>query len=421
MGGRRWGIGLLVATVALAGCTAASPPTSSPTAASVPPERGPIVFAVESGAAAALTEPVTAWNSDHPTEPVTMIELPPGDGRRTPALAEKAEAGSGEYTVVLLETAATTEFAAKGWIAELPEEEFPVVGVDPAALASGSYQGARFALPLTRDVGVLLYRADLLDRYRIDPPKTWPKLRAACSKVRAEAPSVACYAGQFGPHPDLASNVAEAIWSAGGELVTAAGEPDVASAAAAAGLGRLAGDLAAGLVPAASPSWSGDRARQAFAAGELVFLRDWWSGVAVLAASTPGTVGVALLPGASGPGVATLSGRNLAISAAARNGTTAADFVRFLTGAERQRSLTEAGLGVPALTEVAAAADLRRTVPTLEIAEEALATARPLPVTAKYREFVRIVRETCLPAIKGERKAADALADLQSRLEDLRG
>lgn len=421
MGRRGRGVALLLAAAVLAGCTTPTAPTPTATPTAALPERGPITLAVESGAAAALARPVAAWNGGHPGEPVTLVELPPGDGRRAPQLAEKAEAGSGEYTVMLLESAATTEFAARGWLAELPQEEFPVAGVDAAALASGTYRGTRYALPLTRDVGVLLYRADLLDRYGIDPPTTWTQLKAACARVRAAAPGLDCYAGQLGPHPDLAGNVAEAIWSAGGELVTAAGQPDVASVAAASGLGRIAADVAGGLVPEASLDWSGDRARRAFGAGELVFLRDWWSARAAIEPTLSAQLGVALLPGEAGPGVATLGGRNLGISAHARNTGTAADFVEFLMAADQQRSLARAGFGVPALTEVAAEADLREAVPALATANTALASARPLPAVVEYRESVRAVRELCLPAIKGDREPADALADLQSRLEELQG
>lgn len=421
MGTRGRVVAHLVVAVVLAGCTAPTSPSPSPTPTVAPPERGPITLAVEGGAAAALAQPVAAWNGEHPGEPVTLVELPPGDGRRAPQLAEKAEAGSGEYTVMLLEAPATTEFAAKGWLAELPDADFPVAGVDEAALASGVYRGTRFALPLTRDVGMLLYRADLLDRYEIDPPTTWTQLRAACGRIRAAAPALGCYAGQLGPHPDLAGNVAEAIWSAGGELVTAAGEPDLATVAAASGLGRIAAAVADGLVPEESLGWSGDRARRAFAAGELVFLRDWWSARAAIEPTPPAKLGVALLPGESGSGVAALSGRNLGISAHARNTATAADVVRFLVGAGRQRALAQAGFGVPALTAVAVDADLGNAVPTLGIANKALASARPLPAAVEYRESVRAVREACLPAIKGEREPADALAALQSRLEELRG
>jgi multiple sugar transport system substrate-binding protein len=419
--GRRTAWAVIAFALVLAGCTPESVSSPTPVDDDGWTERGPITLAVESGAAQLIEDPVKAWNTTRPREQVTVVELPSRGGDRAPGMADRAQAGSGEYTVVMLEAAATREFAAKGWLVDLPAGDFPTDGMADAAVASATYDGALYAYPLSVDVGVLYYRADLLAQFGLTPPTTWAGLRAVCAKVLLHNPSRSCYAGQLGARPDLSSDIAEAIWSAGGEFVDGAGTPAVSSTAATAGLSRLAEGVAAGLIPEAALTWSGSGARRALDAGSVVFLRDWWSARATLDAdsSAPGAVGMTVLPGDTGQGVAVLGGRNLGISANSRNRGTAADFLRYLTSASEQKSLAASGLGAPALTDLVSDAALVKTVPSLRTFSSALKAARPLPATTEFRQFTKDVEETLLPALKGEQKPAEALASLEDRLAEV--
>lgn len=419
--GRRTAWAAVALALVLAGCTPESEPSPTPVDDDSWTERGPITLAVESGTARLVEDAVKAWNTTRPGEQVTVVELPSRGGERAPGMADRAQAGSGEYTVVLLEAAATREFAAKGWLVDLPAGDFPTEGMSDAAVASATYDGTLFAYPLSVDVGVLYYRADLLEQFGVTPPTTWAEVRAACAKVLLHNPSRSCYAGQLGARPDLSSDIAEAVWSAGGEFVDASGTPAVSSAAATAGLSRLAGDVASGLIPEEALTWSDSGARRAFDDGSVVFLRDWWSARATLDddSSASGEVGMTVLPGDTGQGVAALSGRNLGISANSRNRGTAADFLRHLTSASEQKSLAASGLGAPVLADLTSDAALVKTVPSLRTFSSALKAARPLPATTGFRQFTKDVEETVLPALQGEQKPAEALATLEDRLAEV--
>lgn len=413
----------LAAGLLLAGCTP-SAPTPSSTASTHDPwtDHGPITFAVEGGAGQTLQAPVKAWNTAHPNEPVTLLELPSTGGVRTPGMADRAKAGSGEYTVVLLESAATTEFAAQGWLTELPATQFATEGMDARAVASATWSGALYAYPFSQDVGLLYYRADLVGRSGGTAPTTWAELRAACTRVTATRSGLSCYAGQLGSDPDLTSNVAEAIWSAGGELVTAEGTPNVATTAAGVGLRWLADGVTSGQIPRASLGWSADEARREFAGGRLVFLRDWWSSGALLGTGATGSgvkVGTTGVPGLGSAGVPVWSGRNLGISAKAANKGTAGDFVRFLASTEQQRSLASLGLVGPVRTALLTDEELLKARPSLKTLAAALATARPLPTTTNYTDFTKALREAVVPVLEGERTATDALTGLQQRLGEI--
>jgi multiple sugar transport system substrate-binding protein len=416
--GRRLAIALATGLV-LAGCTTPSPAPSSPAAVDDGwKERGPITLAVEGGAGASMQQPVKEWNTAHPNEPVTLLELPSSGGQRTPGMAERARAGSGEYTVVSLESAATTEFAAEGWLTRLPASEFSTDGMAPPSVASATYDGGLYAYPFSQDAGLLYYRADLVERVNGKPPATWAELRTLCGRLTSQRSGLECYAGQLGSDPDLTSNVAEAIWSAGGELVTSEGTANVQTTAAGVGLRWLADGFTSGQIPKAALGWSADQARREFDSGRLVFLRDWWSArteIVTNETQVGAKVGIIRLPGPGGAGVSAWGGRNLGISAKARNKGTAGDFVRFLTSEAQQRSLASRGVAAPVRTSVATDAALLKEVPSLKTLAEVLKTARPLPATTKFSQFTKDIREVCPPVFRGERTSTDALADLQQR------
>jgi multiple sugar transport system substrate-binding protein len=402
---------------------AAPTPTAAP--ADGWTERGPVTLALGGDSTGAWRDAITGWNAAHPNERVTLVELPDSVDQQYLDLVERLEAGSGEFTVVGLDTAWTSQFAAKGWLTELPDGRFPTTGMVPAAVASGTWQGARYAYPQAVDAGLLYYRSDLLTEAGLEPPTTWAELEAACATILLTHPAMSCYAGQY-VGEGLTVNLAEAIASAGGTILAATGKPTVDSSAAQSGLEWLAGAVSAGLIPDAALSWDAARSRAAFAAGDLVFLRHWADSWAPLRASD-GTssvaeaFGVTTLPGKLGPGVAVLGGRNLAIPVHARNKGTAAGFLGYLASSDLQHSFAEAGASGPVLQGLYDERSLARQAPWLPALRTALRTAIARPQAERYDEVSRAIQEAGAPVLRGERTADAALGTLQTRLTELLG
>ena len=89
-------------------------------------ERGPITLAKGKDTTGKLAEFLESWNSEHPDEEVTLIELPESADEQRQQMLNNAQAKSDAYTVLGLDVVWTAEFAANQWVVELPQDGFPL-------------------------------------------------------------------------------------------------------------------------------------------------------------------------------------------------------------------------------------------------------------------------------------------------------
>jgi len=388
-------------------------------------ERGPIMLAISGDPAGVWAQLALTWNLAHPAEPITLQVLSADATARHSELADAGRTKSGQYTVMALDPTWISEFASNGWLAELPEAEFPTAGLLPAAVSAGTYEGKPYGYPVATDAGVLYYRSDLLAAAKVKPPKTWAELTDACDKILAQQRAgVRCYGTGLESSESLTVNVAEAIDSAGGELVTAGGQPGLDTSKAAAGLRWLDGAVSDGTIPNAALGWDDEQAAEAFTDGGLVFLRGWsgtWSSAQASGGSSKvaGRVGVTQLVGSSGLAVPTSGGYELSISSFARNQGTAADVIRWLASEPIQRELFVDGGVAPVRESLYADAALIKQQPYLATVATAVKAAKARPVSVHYAELSVAVQEAISPVLQGKAEVAKVLPSLQAKLVEL--
>lgn len=397
----------LTIIVVCAGCSSAKPAQ----------DRGPITWASFKEPTGTLKKVIDTWNAAHPTEKVRLVELPEAADAQRQQLVQNAQIKSTAYDVVTLDAVWTAEFAAHRWVE-------PIKGLDTTpfltpSLRTGQYRGALYAAPWLTGAGLLYYRTDLLRKAGIArPPRTWAELTADCRKVGT---SIGCYAGQFDKYEGLTVNVTEAVDSAGGHILNDAGRPDVDTPQALAGLRFLTDGFKNKIIPRQAITYQEENGRRDFEAGRLLFHRNWGY-VYSLAGKTDGSskvtgrFGVAPLPGATGPGVSTLGGNNVAVSAYSRHKQTARDFVAYVTGAQAERSF---GLGSAyPMSRTALYSDpaLIKAQPYLPTMLTSIRSARPRPEAVRYGDVTAAIQEAAYAALQGDRTPEQALKDLQAKL-----
>ncbi len=356
--------------------------------------------------------------------PVRIVQLPDtADGQRSQLVASLQAGNPYCYDLVNLDVTWTAEFAAQRLITPVDPG-----GDDfwPAASKGVRYGDENWAVPWNTDVGLLFYRADLIGPGGLG---TWDALTETVRNFRPERDRDvrAGLLTQLEPYEGLTVNAAEAVWRAGGEIVSGEGEKakvTVDEPRATAGLLDLVkavGDEESGpglpVIGASSRHLNEQSSLESFLSGHALMLRDWpFAAVQLAQAEKRGTgenrprYGVTQLPRTrTGGSAAALGGQNLAVVAGSGHDALARDLLAHLTSAGAERCLRDGGF-VPArrsalVGECDAAkyvggaaphgtelpADFRRAYD--RALRAALEDARPRPVTPYYAAVTREIQQ----------------------------
>ena len=405
--------------LALTGCA----PDSSPSGGTAPSADGigPITFAVGSDDAPVFTKLIKPWNEAHPDEKVSLVLLPEAENGQLAQLTANLQAGSSTYDVIAMDVIWTAQFAAAGWIIPLGSNLFPLGHFLRPAVDTAMYNGHLWAVPYYSNAEVLYYRTDILAKAGKLPPKTWAQLAEQASTV-APKYGLQGYAGQLAPYEGLTVNFADAIQSAGGSILSPAGNVTVNSPQARAGLSFLVNGLHAGWIDPSSLDYEEESSGTEFLSGKLLFLNNW--PFIYGQASQPGNklygkVGVAPLPGLDGPGSSSLGGANLAVSAFSRHQATAIAFIRYLTSLTEERQLLVDSGFPPVWTSLYSDTAMVKLFPSLPVVKQAILGAQPRPSIIDYDQASLAISSAVYQALTFQKSPHQALAELSAQLAQI--
>jgi multiple sugar transport system substrate-binding protein len=387
--------------------------------------KGPITWATGKDTSGYIKSALDKWNAQHSDEQVRLIELPEAADAQRQQLIQNAQTKSDAYSIVSTDVVWTAEFAANGWIEQLPENEIPLDGMLKPAVDTAKYFNKLYAAPWRTNGGLLFYRKDLLDAAGVTAaPKTWDEMKQDCQKVQAANAGIGCYAGQLEKYEGLTVNFSEAIQSAGGEVVDDQGKPQLNTPAAKQGMDFLAQGVKDGMIPRDAITYKEEEGRRAFQDGKLVFHRQWPYQFALANATdgsskVAGKFAVAPLPGLSGPGKSSLGGLNLAISKFGKNKGSALAFIKFITSQDEEKVQLEKTSEAPVYTALYDDAGLQQKFPYLPTLKASVESAVARPRVVKYGDTTVAIQEDAYAAMTGAKSSDDALKDLQTKLESL--
>jgi multiple sugar transport system substrate-binding protein len=383
-------------------------------------DRGPITVVQGKDTSGILPGLAALWNKDHPNEKVTMKQQTDQADQQHDDLVQHFQAKDPGYDVVSVDVIWTAEFAAKSWLVPLKDK----YSLDTSSLLAGpvkaaTYNGTLYAAPETSDGGLLYYRKDLVPT----PPTTWTELTGDCAKATA---GMSCYAGQFAKYEGLTVNAAEAINSAGGQIVKDDGKtPAVDSAAAMTGLNFLVNGFKKGYIAKEAITYQEEQSREAFQSGKLLFLRNWPYVYNHLVQDADSKVkdkfGVAPLPGLNGQGTSSLGGHNFAMSVYSKHKATAFDFLKFIESAPAQSELLNVGSLAPVLKSSYSDPALIKKFAYLPTLEKSIDTAVPRPVSPFYPKITETIETNVYQALQGSLSASSALKNIQAGITQAAG
>lgn len=294
---------------------------------------------------------IDAWNRQQEKENsgfrARLVELPGSADEQRSQLLGALQSGSAEYDVVNLDVTWVPEFAEAGLIRPLSDSAIDgdVIG---SVAGTARWKGRVYAVPFNSDVGLLYYRRDYLreagvQQTTLGPGLTWQDLLDLGNALDAHPPKgyEKLWTTQLAAYEGRTVNAVEAFASATKDfsLTDASGHYTGNVEELTAGIMELRRrtekpytlDDAFGSDEAASLS--------DFADGRTAFLRQWPYAYGTLHQTfTDRQLGVAPLPGR-----AVLGGQNLAVTQSSARPGKAAELIRFLTNAESERCLLDAG------------------------------------------------------------------------------
>ncbi|MFC7581429.1 ABC transporter substrate-binding protein [Schaalia naturae] len=388
--------------------------------------RGPITYVQGKDNAGEINGILEGWNADHPDEKVTMIELSTEADSQRQSMINNAETKSDAYCVLSVDNIWVPEFAARGWITEIPEGEVDESSFIPAVWETGVYQDKIFAVPFASDGGLLFYRADILAKAGItDPPATWDDMVADWEKVKAlpEYADIAGFGGQYYKYEGFTVNAVEIINTLGGEIVDADGKPDASSPESEKAMQLLQDSFASGFIPEEALTYKEEEGRAAFEAGRILFYRNWpYQYVLSTEALGEDAVGVSALPTIDGnPWVSSLGGHNLGISSYCKNQATALDFVKWYSSEEVQQQLLDKESLAPVSQSLYEDQTNIDNFPYLPALLESIQNANPRPRVVQYGDATAAIQDALWPVLQGEATPADALASLDTAMAKVTG
>jgi trehalose/maltose transport system substrate-binding protein len=294
--------------------------------------------------------------------------------------------------------------------------------------------GKLVGIPWFTDAGLLFYRTDLLEKYGYSaPPATWTELQEMATKIqegeRAEGnQDFWGFVWQGKAYEGLTCDALEWVDSnAGGTIVSPDKLITINNPQAATAL-----DFFASLVGTISPpgvtGFGEEDARNQFQGGNAAFMRNWPYAYSLGQADDSAIkdkFDVAPLPaGEKGAGSATLGGWQLAVSKYSKNPQVAADVALFMASKDEQKIRAIEGSLNPTIPALYEDAEVCAAQPFLCKLLDVFtnAVARPSTATApKYNEVSTLFFQAVHSVLLGEKKGADAVAELELDLKDLLG
>ena len=379
---------------------------------------------------------ITDFEKQYPGVKIVREVGPQSSTQLHDLITQKLKNRDTKMDVFVMDVIWPAEFASAGWafpldyfFSKAEQENFL-----QAPIQANRYRGQIFGVPLFIDAGLLYYRKDLLEKYAMSPPHTWPDLADEAKMIlaREQDPRLVGFSGQFKQYEGLICNMMEYILSNGGvlwdenRLKSAINQPRALEAV------RFVRDRVIGQISHRGVlAYEEPESLALFTQGRAIFHRNWpyaWSIANDSERSkVTGKVGMMPLPSFPGnKGVATLGGWQLGISRFSTQKELAWRFVSFMTGHAMQKRIALETGRAPTRAALYEDRDVLDKVPQLKSLLETFQQAIPRPTTPVYTPLSNIMQRyfssvLAVPDTDIDKRAALAARDMNRVLDLLRG
>jgi multiple sugar transport system substrate-binding protein len=360
---------------------------------------------------------------------VELLRQPADTDQRRQGLVIALNARQPDPDVFLMDVAWLGLFSASHWLEPLENDVDAAPFFQRVINLVDRQQGHLIALPVYLDCGILYYRRDLLQRFRLPgPPNTWKQLLSQALAVqrgmRKTNPRFYGFVWQGAQYEGLVCNFMEFSGSRGG-FIEQNGKLQLDVAA-----NRTALAFMRDLIwqyrispPSTYTEMKEEQVRLYFQAGDALFERNWpyaWSLHQSPDSKVRNKTGIASLPAPSdGERVAALGGWHIGVSPFSDRKSQAMQFVRFVTSYETQKKMVLQMGWNPGRINLYDDPDILQQAPHYRELKNILKTARPRPLLPYYTQVSAIAQRYISSVLARRLSPGNALSAAQREIDAL--
>jgi len=302
-----------------------------------------------------------------------------------------------------------------------------------STLGAGDIGGELIALPAYMDVGLMFYRKDLLEKYGMQPPKTWDELAAQAKEIQEKERAAGNndfwgYTWQAKSYEGLTCDAIELIASnGGGTIIADDGKVTIDNPNAAEAIEKAKTWIGT-ISPEGVLGYDEEASRAVFEAGNSAFHRNWpyvWGTSQGGGGPLVGKVGMMPLPvGKAGEkSSGCLGPMYYGVNKYSAKPELAVEFTRFITGPEMQKMRAIEGAYNPSISALYTDEEVLKKLPFLKDTEPAFADSatRPSGYTGtSYNRVSQAFYRAVHDMLAGEADVKEGLTSLAARLEKLK-
>jgi len=348
-----------------------------------------------------------------------------------------ATSGAGTYDITSSSFWNLPEFVSAGWLEPLDgyienanDEWLVMDDIPTGALEAMTIDGQLYALPHTIIGGMFFYRADVFEELGLEPPQTTDDILAAAKVIKEQRPDLIPFSARGAS--TFASLGTQLGWAYGYDALLFDGETPQADSPAMLDAMTDYVTLMKDYGPSDAATLTFTQAGEKFSSGSAAMMFDT-SGFGTIfedetQSSVAGKVGYTLPTGPAGMNLQWLYNEGLAITADSKNKDAAWLFLQWRMSRETtMRELTELGrtdvpnlyvLGSQEYADYMAEHGLEAFAVALQESWK-MTTAEHWPFFPEFTEIGDTFSTEMSSAIAGSKTVDEALADAQSKLEQI--
>lgn len=307
-----------------------------------------------------------------------------------------------------------------------------MASADPSLVAAYRINGKVVAVPYHTNVGVLIYRTDLLEKYGFRaPPQNWNELEQMALRIQnGERKAVKDFWGFVWPGAASEALMCEGLeWQlseGGGQIVEPDGRASVNNPNAIRAWKRAKHWIGWISPPAVTSYEEWDAINKLDHSGKAAFRRSWASDYLLSHPSqspVDGKIGMTTIPAGAGGEAAVLGGFGLAVSRTSAHPAEAVALVRFLLRKEEELEAQRRQGAMPTYVRVHSLPSVLKAYARPELGtldKQSKVVSRPAAQTgAEYERVSRAYAQALHSVLTGETAAPEAAARLETQLSQI--